>query len=130
MRLTYHHTYSSGAAMLGKDRRDTVDTILRNSFVPPGGPKEQYPINRLVAAPRQGTSLMLDEVAAAAVKAGHSCVTITFGNDTALDVASAKISTVADVASQFWGRFVFKLYDCIQGSWHSVRLCAAVLRPH
>jgi hypothetical protein len=61
--LTYHRAYSSGA-MLGKDRRDTLEEILRSSFPPPTVPKELRPINHLVAAPRQGRSLMLDMVAA------------------------------------------------------------------
>lgn len=88
--LTYRHQYADIQRMLGRFHKATVDTILKMSFpLSMWGPKEGNPIVYLVAAPRQGKSLMLTEVADRAAKRGFVGVLITFNNFTALKPENA-----------------------------------------
>ncbi|CUG87725.1 Hypothetical protein, putative [Bodo saltans] len=107
--LTHRHSYGAkGNTMLGGDRRKTLDAIVDHAFTE-SRTKEGNKINYVVAAPRQGKSLMLTEVVAEAPKRGRNFygVTITFTGDTPLYEA---VTTVRDVSSQFWGRVVHSLY--------------------
>ncbi|CUG81445.1 Hypothetical protein, putative [Bodo saltans] len=108
MELTHRHTYADGQRMLGSDRKKTLQALLGHAF-PKSEKKEDNPISYLVAAPRQGKSLMLDEVVANAASRGKNYfgVAISFNSATPL---TKPIDCVRDVRSQFWGRVVYSLY--------------------
>ncbi|CUG91336.1 Hypothetical protein, putative [Bodo saltans] len=108
MELTYRHTYADGQRMLGSDRKKTLETLLDRAF-PESEKKEDNPISYLVAAPRQGKSLMLDEVVANAASRDKNYfgVAISFTSATPL---TKPIDCARDVRSEFWGRVVYSLY--------------------
>ena len=83
---------------------------MANSFGPWGGTKELNPINYLIAAPRQGKSLMLAEVVAQAAspELGHYGVGISFNSSSQLD--EKNIHSIDAVTPEFWGRVVHSLY--------------------
>ncbi|CUG84768.1 Hypothetical protein, putative [Bodo saltans] len=106
MELTYRHTYADGQRMLGSDRKKTLELLVDRAF-PESLNKEGNPISYLVAAPRQGKSLMLDEVVAASRDKNYFGVAISFNSATPL---TKPIHCVRDVRSEFWGRVVYSLY--------------------
>ncbi|CUG90386.1 Hypothetical protein, putative, partial [Bodo saltans] len=71
---------------------------------------ELNPINYLIAAPRQGKSLMLAEVVAQAAspELGHYGVGISFNSSSELD--EKDIHSIDAVTPEFWGRVVHSLY--------------------
>ncbi|CUG90384.1 Hypothetical protein, putative [Bodo saltans] len=109
--LTYRHPYGDKLHMLGEDRISTLERIVLNSFEPLDSKKEDNPINYLIAAPRQGKSLMLDEVVARAASLGHGFygVGISFNNKSTLRMQDISKS-VRTVTSEFWGRVAHSLY--------------------
>lgn len=108
--LTYCHPYDNDLHMLGNERKATLEEVMKESFDGPD-PKEYRPINYLIAGPRQGKSLMLQEVAARAAKWRKGCcgISITFNSSTTIE--KEDIKSVTDVTCEFWGRVVHSMYE-------------------
>ena len=99
--------------MLGSSRREALARIKFSNL----DAKEAHPVWAVIAAPRQGKSLFLDEVAAKLQKEyPKKCVvSISFNSKTQYEAVGN--ATVELFQSEFWGRVIFTLlrdFECIE----------------
>jgi hypothetical protein len=91
--------------MLGKDRAEQAEAIVK-ALSADHETKEQKAIIQIVAAPRQGKTLMLDLICAKLLE-GNVSVCITYNSCSPL--SGEAIKEISDVTAEFWGRVILQI---------------------
>ena len=114
-KLTHHHHFNyqgKETVILGEDRMKHIELVVsdikafqeaKQRFLEA---KENHPIYCVVAAPRQGKSLLLDVLCSSIRYTGTLAVTITYNSSTPY---TEKDSSLLTCAPRFWARVVYTI---------------------
>ena len=113
--LTHHHHFNyqgKETVILGDDRMEHIELVVSDIKAFQEGKKrsleakENHPIYCVVAAPRQGKSLLLDVLCSSIRYTGTLAVTITYNSATPY---TEKDSSLLTCAPRFWARVVYTI---------------------
>eukprot|EP00731_Ephydatia_muelleri_P012112 Em0006g1006a len=111
-KLTHHHHFNyrgKETVILGEDRMKHIELVVSNIKALQEAKeeaKENHPIYCVVAAPRQGKSLLLDVLCSSIRCTGTLAVSITYNSATAY---TEKDSSLLTCAPRFWARVVYTI---------------------
>ena len=113
--LTHHHHFNyqgKETVILGEDRMEHIELVVSDIKAFQEGKKisleakENHPIYCVVAAPRQGKSLLLDVLCSSIRYTGTLAVSITYNSATPY---TEKDSSLLTCAPRFWARVVYTI---------------------
>ena len=114
-KLTHHHHFNyqgKDTVILGEDRMKHIELVVSDIKAFQEGKKisleakENHPIYCVVAAPRQGKSLLLDVLCSSIRYTGTLAVSITYNSATPY---TEKDSSLLTCAPRFWARVVYTI---------------------
>ena len=111
-KLTHHHHFNyhgKETVILGEDRMKHIELVVSNIKALQEAKeeaKENHPIYCVVAAPRQGKSLLLDVLCSSIRYTGTLAVSITYNSATPY---TEKDSSLLTCAPRFWARVVYTI---------------------